>query len=416
MKRNLLGELRIMKDYGIKPNYSALQREYGIDRHTIKKYYDNDGIPKRKCRKGFSKWDQYSDECNQILKLGHVSYKALWMFLSYQYGEDKLPGDYNSMRNYFYRKNGRIRKNNRPHVLYETPPGKQAQFDWKEDLQFTLENGQIIHFNVFSLTLGYSREHVFIYSSHKGTDDFLHCFIKAINKIGGICDEYLTDNMSAIVSCRGTNKKINPKVSALFKDIGATLKLCKAKTPQTKGKVENSNKFISWIFPYDGKLKTENDLIELIEDTITADANRQINTGTNMPPAALFEKEKEYLRPLANKVLLDSYLTEHIKQTVPDTLLVGYRGNKYSVGSEYINKIVDIYPVSEELYIYYNSKLIAKHTITHKKVNYDTEHYLEALTLHISGISDADIRKMSDENLKRLSILGKGENHGNDKL
>ncbi|WP_161941300.1 hypothetical protein [Merdibacter massiliensis] len=25
-----------MKDYGIKPNYSALQREYGIDRHTIK--------------------------------------------------------------------------------------------------------------------------------------------------------------------------------------------------------------------------------------------------------------------------------------------------------------------------------------------------------------------------------------------
>lgn len=34
MNRNLLGELRIMKDYGIKPNYSALQREYGIDRHT----------------------------------------------------------------------------------------------------------------------------------------------------------------------------------------------------------------------------------------------------------------------------------------------------------------------------------------------------------------------------------------------
>lgn len=64
MKRNLLEELRIMKDYGIKPNYSALQREYAINRHTIKKYYDNDGIPKRKCRNGSSKWDQYSDECD----------------------------------------------------------------------------------------------------------------------------------------------------------------------------------------------------------------------------------------------------------------------------------------------------------------------------------------------------------------
>ena len=67
MNRNLLGELRIMKDYGIKPNYSALQREYGIDRHTIKKYYDYDGIPKRKSRKGISKWDRYSQECDQLL-------------------------------------------------------------------------------------------------------------------------------------------------------------------------------------------------------------------------------------------------------------------------------------------------------------------------------------------------------------
>ena len=41
---NLIGELRIMKDFDIKPNFSALQREYGNDRHTIKKYYENDGI------------------------------------------------------------------------------------------------------------------------------------------------------------------------------------------------------------------------------------------------------------------------------------------------------------------------------------------------------------------------------------
>ena len=46
-----------------------------------------------------------------------------------------------------------------------------------------------IRFNVFSLTLSYSREHIFIYSPNKGLEDFLHSFIKAINKIGGVCEE-----------------------------------------------------------------------------------------------------------------------------------------------------------------------------------------------------------------------------------
>ncbi len=51
MIKNLIGELRLMKDLNIKPNFSEMSREYGIDRHTIKKYYDNEGIPERKKKK-----------------------------------------------------------------------------------------------------------------------------------------------------------------------------------------------------------------------------------------------------------------------------------------------------------------------------------------------------------------------------
>ena len=63
--------------------------------------------------------------------------------------------------------------------------------------------------------------------------------------------------MSAIVSIKGNHKKVNPRVSSLFKDINSKLKLCKVKTPQTKGKDENANKFISWIYPYDYQLRNE---------------------------------------------------------------------------------------------------------------------------------------------------------------
>lgn len=406
MHKNIIGELRIMKDCGIKPNYSALQREYKIDRHTIKKYYENDGKPLRKTRVSKSKWDAYLKECEQILNIPGVSYKALWLYLFHKYG-DTIPGNYNSLRNYFYNSGRRIKNNNQPHVLFETPPGKQAQFDWKEDLKMELVDGTIINFNVFSLTLGYSREHVFIYSIHKGLDDLLHCFIKAINKLGGSCDQYVTDNMSAIVSFKGFNKKINSRALALFKDIDSKLILCKKKAPQTKGKVENSNKFVNWILPYHRKLKSENELINLIENTITKDANSQINTATNMPPMILFAEEKEYLKPIKNKVLLESYLTEHLRQLVPSTLLINYKGSKYSVSDEYINKVVDIFPISEELYIYYNQKLIAKHTITHKRINYDNNHYLKALSKNIKGFDDEEIERISNENLERLNLLNR---------
>ena len=48
MERNLIGELRIMKELNIKPNMSALSIKYKKDRHTIKKYYDSSGVPERK--------------------------------------------------------------------------------------------------------------------------------------------------------------------------------------------------------------------------------------------------------------------------------------------------------------------------------------------------------------------------------
>lgn len=53
-KKNLIGEFRIMKDLGIKPNFSSLQKRIGVDYHTIIKYYDNNGIPNRKTVKSTS--------------------------------------------------------------------------------------------------------------------------------------------------------------------------------------------------------------------------------------------------------------------------------------------------------------------------------------------------------------------------
>lgn len=42
-------------------------------------------------------------------------------------------------------------------MRFETPPGQQAQLDWKESSKFTLKYGEMIDVNIFVLILAASR-------------------------------------------------------------------------------------------------------------------------------------------------------------------------------------------------------------------------------------------------------------------
>ena len=58
---NIIGVLRQMKETKIKPNFSELGRLFKLDRHTVKKYYENDGIViKQRERKSF--YEQFKEE------------------------------------------------------------------------------------------------------------------------------------------------------------------------------------------------------------------------------------------------------------------------------------------------------------------------------------------------------------------
>ena len=41
MERNIIGDLLILKQLNIKPNFSELARIYDMDRHTVAKYWRN---------------------------------------------------------------------------------------------------------------------------------------------------------------------------------------------------------------------------------------------------------------------------------------------------------------------------------------------------------------------------------------
>ena len=401
-EQNLIGKLLIMKTMNIKPNFSSLQREYGLDRHTIKKYWDAGGKTRKKRCKQESKYDPFIDEIKAIISKPGVNITSCYEYL--KENVEGFSGTYNGFKDFLRTRQISKEKNNIAHPRFETKPGHQLQVDWKESLKLHTKNGDEINFNVFSATLGYSRLHLFEYSETRTTEDFLRCMISVLKRMGGLPHHSLTDNMAAIVSVTNGKKNKHQIIKYFEKDLNMRIVLCKVRTPETKGKVESSNRFVNWLYAYDYEFDNKDELIQIIKK-IEKRCNSKVNETTHVPPIVLFEKEKEYLLPIPNKMLLESYLETCVVRVVPSTMLVNYDGKGYSVNKEYINKKVKIYPVDNKLYIYYNDDLIATHDISSSFINYRKEDYLGALADRNFFADDMSIEQRAKENLSLLSSI-----------
>ena len=86
-------------------------------------------------------------------------------------------------------------------------------------------------------------------------------------------------------------------------------------------------------------------------------------------------------------------------------MLVPFKGNGYSVPKEYIGSNVKLVQESNNLYIYFNTKLIALHEISNNKVNYRLEDYSEGLKARMKN-ADVDYNELAMNNLERFNKRG----------
>ena len=94
--KNMKGQLEIMKTLGIKPNFSELERTYGINRHTIKKYYEGyEGSSPT--RNKTSKIDPYYNEIKTKIELAGVNIMSLYQYF---YDKDNKIGTYSNFKKY----------------------------------------------------------------------------------------------------------------------------------------------------------------------------------------------------------------------------------------------------------------------------------------------------------------------------
>ena len=390
-------ELLIMKTLNIKPNYSELSRIYKIDRRTIEKY--NNGY----CRGNTkiirkSKLDDLKNEIKEKLELPGITITGLYQY----FNKDTDIGTYSNFYKYIKKHKLKLNKNNKAHLRFETDMGKQLQFDWKEDIKMISRHGEIFEFNILSSTLSASRLHVFVYSKFKTRIDVQRSLIKTFEYIGGLPEELLTDNMSSIVNTK--TGEFLEEFKTFIKDIGIDAKKCKPRHPYTKGKDESANRFMSWLVPYNHEFEDEQELIKIISE-INLKVNKQINSTIGVAPIMLFNKEKEYLRPLPNHKIIDQYLINTLHLKISNESLFYYKGKRYSVPHKFINQTLDVQEENNKLYVYYNKKLITIHEICEKNINYKEEHYIEGISNILKNKTQEQIEALAKKNLEKLNEL-----------
>ena len=399
MDETLKTQLKILKLSDLKPNFSELARQYGLDRRTVKKYYDGyDGKPAHRNKP--SKLDRHYELIRQKLSVRGVNVRAVYEFFLSEVDPDI--GTYSNFNKYIHSRKLRPSKTPKGHPRYETAPGIQAQVDWKEDISIANKYGEIFTFQVFDYKLGHSRYTHFTYKLYKTRQDVFSCLIESFKATGGVPREILFDNMSSIVDRDGERKNIPSRVMAFAKDFNFKIKLCKPRHPFTKGKVETVNKFLAWLLPYEGEFETEEELTSILQKV-----NQKVNAypcqETNVPPLLLFQKEKEYLQPLPKDDVIESYLPHDRQTTVRSDSMITYMNHRYSVSPEYIGKPVRLLVSNDTLQIYHSTDLIATHALSQKRLNYHHDHYRQLLS---GTMKDTDaVAALAEENLRQMDAF-----------
>ena len=251
-----MGEFDMYRQAGTTPNFTDIARRYGMNRHTVAKYWKAGGQVEdaRRCRP--SGLDRHREVIEAKAQLPGATKRGIYEYLIDRCYAGEEPPAYNTLTKWMRRNGiecGRPPEGPEPHPRFETAPGEQMQFDWKESLRMADAEGEVFEFNVFSATLGYSRLHRFVYSRTRTEDDVMACLLAVMAANGGTARTLVTDNMSSIVSSSASGRRVSARFARFAAAAGFELELARPRSPQTKGKVESSNRFLSRLAVYWGK-------------------------------------------------------------------------------------------------------------------------------------------------------------------
>jgi len=196
-----------------------------------------------------------------------------------------------------------------PVVRYETEPGKQVQFDWGE---FTYEqDGTPRKLYGFTAILCYSRMRFVTFVKRCDTPTMIRCLMEAFEYFGGLPKAALTDRMkSVLLEMENKVPRWNPLFADFMASIGVAPRVCKAYTPQTKGKIERTVGVVKQSL-WPGISFTDIDDLNRQAHVWCERINARVHRTTHERPRE--RREQEPLSPLPAAFAWERFATEERK-------------------------------------------------------------------------------------------------------
>jgi len=339
---------------------SAISRETGIDRKTVRKYIERGleapAYGPRKPRATVI--DPFASYLRERVK----AYPGLTGSRLLRELRDRgYAGGYTAVTDFL--RDVRPPANPGFEVRFETPPGEQAQVDFAQfHVVFTDEPMTPRIIWLFSMVLGHRRLIWARFVMHQNLPTVLRCHIAAFEAIGGAPREVLYDRMKTAVIGEGQTEGIiyNRALIDLARHYGFHPKACKAYRAKTKGKVERPFRYIREDFFLARSFRNLDDMNAQLRHWLDTVANPRKHATTQRVVNEAFAEERPYLRPLP---LAPFKSVLKLERRVSREGMVSVGGNTYSVPDATRSRTVEVHSLADEVRIFENGTLIAAHPV-----------------------------------------------------
>lgn len=341
---------------GLSP--TAIARQLGIDRKTVRKYIARGLEPPvygpRHPRPRVT--DPFLDYLRQRL----VAYPGLTAVrLWRELGERGFTGGYTAVK----RAVQGLRPD-RPRTFearFETLPGEQAQVDLARfEVAFTDEPDSKSIVWLFSMVLGYSRLIWARFVLHQDLQSVLRCHVAAFEAIGGAPGEILYDRMRTAVTGEDPDGLVvyNRGLLDLARHYGFQPRACRPYRAKTKGKVERPFRYIREDFFLARSFRDLEDLNRQLRHWLDTVANPRVHATTKRVVNEAFAEERSALRTLP---AAPYRAVLKLERRVSHEGMVNVGGNAYSVPDTARRRVLEVHCLFDEIRIFEDGGVIASH-------------------------------------------------------
>jgi transposase len=252
-------------------------------------------------------------------------------------------------------------------VRFETPPGEQAQVDFAHfEAIFSDEPGVVRKVWLFSLILGYSRLLWARFVQHQDLQSVLRCHRAAFAALGGVPRTILYDRMKTVVTGEPEPGHIvyNRHLVDFAVHHGYQPRACRPYRAKTKGKVERPYRYVRQDFFLGRTFRNLDDLNDQLIRWLDEVANPRLHATTRRVILEAFAEERAHLKTLP---LAPWRTVLKLERRITRDGMISVGGNLYSVPDATRRRVVEVQCLADEILIVEDGTVVAVHPVLEGK-------------------------------------------------